>query len=702
MRALQCLEVALVQPCHEVGVRSGRSFYYQPESPQDLGSGYELWYGLFQSVVLGERPLFNIDVSHKAFAKPVSVLEIVQGSVPRRNNDNDYSLYNLLKNKDIVYTPPQNFNATSKCFKLHCLGNSADNEFFRVDNNQLSVQEYYRSKGYEIQYPNYKLLKTRTGVCYPMELCRIASGQSEDNSSASVVSQIVRYASSNTQERKAKIMELFQHFHGVRSPIIERFGVTLGDKFIRLEASRLSAPKLSYSGADIKPLNGKWTLTNNLKFLEPAAPVPSPMKWAIVNLDDRYTKRMTLENCGDLLVSLASNTGISLEPRMMYYDLGRNPIGKIFDKIKSDGCEFALIILAERGNCSYANVKQNAELEFGVITQCIKSSTIQRRWNESTVNNILLKLNSKLNGVNHKVESDSNPKLVSNSYVMFVGADVTHPSPQQRDIPSVVGVVSSTDSSGSKYNMQHFYQAARKEIIVAMKDIMVDHLKLYAKNNKGNLPTHIFYYRDGVADGQFEQVKEHELTKGLENASIEVFFSNIFFQIRKLMKFYKFQISRISKTPSYKPKITCIIVQKRNHTRLFPLENGLSFGKMMNVFPGTVVDRVICHPKMKEFFLVSHESGLGTAKPAKYIVIRDDSNVSLGDIQKLTYNLCHLFPRCNKAVSYPAPAYLAHLVAARGKVYIEGDKINTRRLDEVQRKKTIIKRITENNPMFFV
>lgn len=128
---------------------------------------------------------------------------------------------------------------------------------------------------------------------------------------------------------------------------------------------------------------------------------------------------------------------------------------------------------------------------------------------------------------------------------------------------------------------------------------------------------------------------------------------------------------------------------------------------MLNVFPGTVVDKVICHPKMKEFFLVSHESGLGTAKPAKYIVIRDDSGLKLDDIQQLTYNLCHLFPRCNRAVSYPAPAYLAHLVAARGKVYIEGECNNKGQIDidqlvQMQIRNTIKKEFKENHPMFFV
>lgn len=105
---------------------------------------------------------------------------------------------------------------------------------------------------------------------------------------------------------------------------------------------------------------------------------------------------------------------------------------------------------------------------------------------------------------------------------------------------------------------------------------------------------------------------------------------------------------------------------------------------------------------MKEFFLVSHESGMGTAKPAKYIVIRDDIDMELADIEKLTHNLCHQFPRCNKAVSYAAPAYIAHHAATRGKVYIEGDEIDVEALDEVQARKEIIEGIKDNNPMFFI
>lgn len=91
-----------------------------------------------------------------------------------------------------------------------------------------------------------------------------------------------------------------------------------------------------------------------------------------------------------------------------------------------------------------------------------------------------------------------------------------------------------------------------------------------------------------------------------------------------------------------------------------------------NVQPGTVVDQHITHPNEVQFFMVSHQSIKGTARPTRYNVIFDEFKFDINHLQQLTYNLCHSFPRCNRAVSYPAPTYLAHLLAFRGRVYLEG------------------------------
>ncbi|KAJ8969355.1 hypothetical protein NQ317_016140 [Molorchus minor] len=90
----------------------------------------------------------------------------------------------------------------------------------------------------------------------------------------------------------------------------------------------------------------------------------------------------------------------------------------------------------------------------------------------------------------------------------------------------------------------------------------------------------------------------------------------------------------------------------------------------------TCVDTNITHPFMQDFYLVSHASIQGVAKPTKYCTLWDDNNMSNDDIEELAYFLCHMFTRCTRSVSYPAPTYYAHLAAARAKVYIENERLD--------------------------
>ncbi|KAI5423262.1 argonaute 5 [Lathyrus oleraceus] len=61
----------------------------------------------------------------------------------------------------------------------------------------------------------------------------------------------------------------------------------------------------------------------------------------------------------------------------------------------------------------------------------------------------------------------------------------------------------------------------------------------------------------------------------------------------------------------YLPKVTFVVVQKRNHTRLFPV-NPKETDRSGNIMPGTVVDTSICHPREFDFYLNSHAGIQGT------------------------------------------------------------------------------------------
>lgn len=210
-------------------------------------------------------------------------------------------------------------------------------------------------------------------------------------------------------------------------------------------------------------------------------------------------------------------------------------------------------------------------------------------------------------------------------------------------------MTASHDPFAFKYNICWRLQDPKVEMIQDFQAIIEEQLRFY-KDKNGKLPTKLLYFRDGVSEGQFREVMNVELTA-------------MYRACQKVAQGYEKAV-----------KITMVVVQKRHHTRLFPGNSGIGQKdrRNNNVPAGTIVDKQITHPNETQFYLVSHQSIQGVAKPTKYCVLHDDSNLNIDDLQALTYNLCHLFTRCNRSVSYPAPTYYAHLAAARGKVYIEG------------------------------
>ena len=51
-------------------------------------------------------------------------------------------------------------------------------------------------------------------------------------------------------------------------------------------------------------------------------------------------------------------------------------------------------------------------------------------------------------------------------------------------------------------------------------------------------------------------------------------------------------------------------------------------------------------------------------------MLYDDNGFDADSLQQLTYQLCHVYARCTKSVSMPAPAYYAHLAAFHARVHV--------------------------------
>ncbi|KAH8404488.1 hypothetical protein KR222_006618, partial [Zaprionus bogoriensis] len=683
MSALQCLEVVLAAPCHERAIRAGRSFFKTTENGKrtPLNDGYEALVGLYQSFVLGDKPFVNVDVSHKSFPIAMPMIEYMENYglrtriTPTTTLHNTSFVLDFIRGLNVVYEPPKSFATAPRVYKVNGLSQyPASQQKFEIDKKQLTVQQYFQSRNYTLKFPNLPCLHVGVPSKYiflPMELCRIEEGQALNRKDgASQVSEMIKFAATSTNLRKQKIMDLLKYFNHNMDPTISRFGIRIAGDFITVNMRLLPAPQLEYRNSRFQsPFNGSWRM-DRCEFL---ATKQKAHKWAIIHCEGARMHYNKAADFQDLVFKRAKFVNLSLEPKadIRTFRDERN-LDDHFREFKTKQYDLVFVVIPFRG-ASYEAIKQKAELQYGILTQCIKHNNIERRLNEQLVDNILLKVNSKLNGINHKLKDDTRTRLPN---VMFLGADVTHSSPDQRDIPSVVGVAASHDIYGANFNMQYRLQSGGngkpREEIEDMESIAFEHLRTYFQFQK-RYPDHIIYYRDGVSDGQFPKIRDLELRS----------------------------ISAACAKLKCNPSMCCIIVVKRHHTRFFPRGEPHLKNKFNNVEPGTIVDRTIVHPNEMQFFMVSHQSIQGTAKPTRYNVIENTANLDIDHLQLLTYNLCHMFPRCNRAVSYPAPAYLAHLAAARGRVYITGSQLR-RSPQEEYKKRLIVPEFMKTNPMYFV
>ncbi len=108
--------------------------------------------------------------------------------------------------------------------------------------------------------------------------------------------------------------------------------------------------------------------------------------------------------------------------------------------------------------------------------------------------------------------------------ILFIGADVTHPSPGMRNSPSIAALCGNTNTPPTKFEGGGEPQTGRVEIIADLRQMMKDRLKAFYKTTKMK-PAKIVFYRDGVSEGQFREVHIHVVQIDLQLASPESFFN---------------------------------------------------------------------------------------------------------------------------------------------------------------------------------
>jgi eukaryotic translation initiation factor 2C len=140
------------------------------------------------------------------------------------------------------------------------------------------------------------------------------------------------------------------------------------------------------------------------------------------------------------------------------------------------------------------------------------------------------------------------------------------------------------------------------------------------KSQSKSLPKNIIYYRDGVSDAQFLEVKNVELPQ------IERAFSDAMDELER-----EGLMNILIDRPTV--KISALVCVKRHSVRFYP-HKGKEDGHG-NCKPGTQVQSVVTSPYFNNFYLQSHAAIKGTALPAHYFVLRKDQDIEMNELRTL-------------------------------------------------------------------
>lgn len=526
----------------------------------------------------------------------------------------------------------------------------------------ITVSDYFFTyKSLELSYSLYMpcldVGKPKRPNYIPLELCSLVSLQRYTKALSTMQrSSLVEKSRQKPQERIRVVTDAVKNYSYDQDPLLQACGIRIEKQLTQVDGRVLEAPKLKIgNNEDCIPRNGRWNF-NNKKLLNPT----KVERWAVVNFsarcDTSYLSR-ELINCG-------RNKGIHIERPFALIEEDQQSrraspverVEKMFEMLKAklpSLPHFLLCVLPERKTSEiYGPWKKKCLADFGIYTQCISPTKI----NDQYLTNVLLKINSKLGGMNSLLvlENSSRIPMIQNTPTLILGMDVSHGSPGRSDTPSVSAVVGSLYwPLISRYRASVRTQSSKMEMIDALykplangkddgiiRELLVD----FYQTSGGRKPVQIIVFRDGVSESQFNQVLNIELDQ--------------------IIKAYQHLGERNI------PKFTVVVAQKNHHTKLFQP------GAPENVPPGTVVDTKVVHPRHYDFYMCAHAGMIGTSRPAHYHVLLDEIGFSPDDLQNLIHSLSYVYQRSTTAISIVAPICYAHLAAAQMGQFIKFEDLS--------------------------
>ncbi|XP_022171132.1 piwi-like protein Ago3 [Myzus persicae] len=620
-------------------VEFGRSCYDQNKRILIPEFKLEVWPGYITTIDEFENGLYMCaEVSHRVL-RVQTVLQIMTDIMMNSKNNNTDSKQEIMAAlcgaTVITHYNRKTYRVDDVDFTMNPLST------FDQHGVQVSYKDYYK-KMYDIEIKNLQqpMMITKAkkkdinnkndneGICCLVpELCNLTGLTEAMKTDFKLMKALQNHTLVTPEVRQKAIVEFVNRInaHEGASKKLKDWGLMMRPVPVKMEGPVYKRETILLGNSIRKQvgMNMDWGMdvAKNAMFV-----AVNMLNWAIMyNPKDEPTAKSFCKQ----LAACGRPLGMEINPPKPIKIQGTTPesfVSTINNTIKNNSeIQLVVIIFPNQREDRYNAVKRICCSEIGIPSQVIISRTLSKPERlQSITQKIALQINCKLGGACWAID-------IPLKNTMIVGIDVYHEKGKQTS--SVVGFVASMDKTFTEwYSVAAMQRSTHQELMKSVQDAF-HKVVVQFKAKNGLLPEKIIIYRDGVSDGDLKQVEEIELSDLIESFK--------------------------SYPGNYNPMVSLIIVQKRINTRVFQYVNE----KYSNPSSGTVIDNTVTRRNHFDFFLVSQHVRQGTVNPTHYIVLKNGCNLSVENVQRLSYKLCHLYYNWCGTVKVPAPVQYAHKLA---------------------------------------
>lgn len=660
-----------------------RQFFTRQSQKVSLQGGVEALRGVYQSLRLAEggKLVVNLDVANCCFWTPQSLLAAIMGRHGARDPQGLVAKLRPTAGRNGTSEKSADFRVMDRNFRKMSvkakyknqrpgtedrewvikgfLNMNAKEYMIEIRNRQTgaieqsqSLYDYFRMK-YQLNIQHWQLPlveMTKKGTIYPIEFLGLVPYQRyltklDERQTA----EMIKFAVSRPQQRMNATNEGKAALNWAGDKILNHFGLRIQPEMQRIKARLLKNPKIQFGGSTLDPgTRGRWDLRGK-RF---HSPNPDGLKsWGVGVFPGRGVDKAVVDSFLANFVRMYQGHGGRIVNSRPFVDLCSSDAGRAVENMyQKTGDAFKtrpqllIFVVTSRDSFLYHRVKKSCDCRFGIVSQVMQYAQVQKN-NPQYISNVLMKVNAKLGGATSQALPD--PRQGSRPFAkptMIIGSDVSHASPGSL-APSTAAITVSLDKYGGRYAAAVQTNGQRVEMITEdnFRTMLEPLCRHWVQNlGRGQLPQQVYYFRDGVSEGQFQHVMQQEVPR-----------------IRAIFKGIGGR--------DWPGTLTVVICSKRHHIRAYPEQRAADNNG--NPQPGLLIERDVTSPHEWDFYLYSHIALQGTSRPVHYTVLQDQANHGPNQIQNMIYEHCYHYMRSTTSVSLFPAVYYAHLASNRAKAH---------------------------------